>query len=416
MYKVFILITMLSIGGCSSSNKFDNSDYLYDEINSQIVDITYPLYALLEKSGDEYNLSTFTSKAPPYEQSKGEVWIMLHRGMSPYYSLETSHIKKREYIKALKSIFSNDIKISSHNKLILEYKNTQKNHAIEVRKLYDELRVDLPKKEKLLLNNAKIINNTPWFVEKDNLIKEISLLVGFSYFDVELEVDGTSLKDLNKNIRRKSRKILNENKKKGSRLNLYCPSDYIFNNKKFIIENNCDSITKEGDVINLTLADGKFDKKALQEVLPSSISVEDDNIAFSFNKKEFLLTNKTNDFIHIDNFSFYYNGNISSLTNLKVTIPPKSTNQLFTLRHLNLKKESIDFSNALKSKGYRKISKYDIFRSIGNSKYNVNLNYSWKELDNIKVNYGLALNYKLLNSNKTISLFENKKYQLIHLI
>ena len=134
--------------------------------------------------------------------------------------------------------------------------------------------------------------------------------------------------------------------------------------------------------IGLTINSLKFKK-----ILPRKIIEKDNNIEVMLRDGIFNFTNKSSSYIEVNSVSFYYNGKIASLYNMSKELPPASEQNLTYLNRFPLEKNALDFLNVTKKMALKK-----------------------------NLNFGIAIKYRILDTNKEITLYQNNKYSLLELI
>lgn len=124
-----------------------------------------------------------------------------------------------------------------------------------------------------------------------------------------------------------------------------------------------------------------------KNVLPKHIHEEDNFVSVTLRDGEFYLSNKSESYINIDSISFYHNGKIATSSNLGRELAPLSEVKLMSLDRLSIDRDAIAFDNMTKTKAL-----------------------------NTKLTYGIALKYKVTNTNKENTLFKTREYRLYDLI
>lgn len=124
-----------------------------------------------------------------------------------------------------------------------------------------------------------------------------------------------------------------------------------------------------------------------RNVLPKYISEEDEFISLLLKDKIFYLSNKTKSYITVDSISFYHNGKIATSSKLGSELAPSSEAKLISMNSLPIDQNAIDFRNLTKAGASR-----------------------------TKIDYGVAVKYRIINTNKENTLFKTKKYQLSSLL
>jgi len=124
-----------------------------------------------------------------------------------------------------------------------------------------------------------------------------------------------------------------------------------------------------------------------RNVLPKYISEEDEFVGLIFKDGKFYLKNKTKNYITVDSISFYHNDKIASSSKIGLELAPLSESKLISLNSLPLDKNAIAFSNVTKASASR-----------------------------TKIDYGVAVKYKITKMNKENTLFKTKEYRLSDLI
>jgi hypothetical protein len=124
-----------------------------------------------------------------------------------------------------------------------------------------------------------------------------------------------------------------------------------------------------------------------KDVMPDYIFEEDENVSLIFKKGRFHLTNKSDSYITVDSLSFYHNGKIATSSDREFEFAPQSEAELMPMAKLPLHKSSIEFPNTTKTSASK-----------------------------LKVKYGVAVKYRVVNTNKEITLFRTRAYPLLDLI
>ena len=123
------------------------------------------------------------------------------------------------------------------------------------------------------------------------------------------------------------------------------------------------------------------------KVLPAQMYEENEHVSLSFKNNYFYLVNKTGSYISLDRLSFYHNGKIATLSNLRVELPPHAESVLMSIERLPIDYDAVRFRNITKS-----------------------------SVDGISIEYGVALKYRVVNSNSDNTLFKTRNYKLKDLI
>jgi len=121
-------------------------------------------------------------------------------------------------------------------------------------------------------------------------------------------------------------------------------------------------------------------------VLPSDMKAEDETFLIKLDGFSFYLENKTKSYVTVDSISFYHNGEVSSSIKLGHEMAPYShspKNRKFGIFSLGASERTMRFEKVTKK---RSLSTY--------------------------VNYGVALKYRVIDTDKEKTLLTNKKYQL----
>lgn len=123
-----------------------------------------------------------------------------------------------------------------------------------------------------------------------------------------------------------------------------------------------------------------------RDVKPSFIEGKDKNLKLVFSDDIILLTNMSDNYLTVDNIAFYYNGQITSNNN-SIDLPPQSTNVEILFSKFNVKSKYINFEQMTKEKA-----------------------------QNINIDYGFAVKYRIVDLDKGITLYKTQKYNLFDLI
>ena len=124
-----------------------------------------------------------------------------------------------------------------------------------------------------------------------------------------------------------------------------------------------------------------------KKVLPRSFTASNKSLTLSMESGVLNIENKTNSFVNIDSLSFYHNGKISSKYKMGYELPPSSVLDIGSINFLPVNWESISF-------------------------YSVTKNAAIKQ----KVEYGFAMKYRVINTNKEETLLKRNTYKLFDLI
>ncbi|WP_152593341.1 hypothetical protein [Vibrio navarrensis] len=126
---------------------------------------------------------------------------------------------------------------------------------------------------------------------------------------------------------------------------------------------------------------------SFKNILPYEIREKDNNIEVTFKNNTFDIINKSDSYIKVDSISFYYNGKIANIHKMDRDYPPQSQAVLTFLNSLPIERSALNFSNVSRDNAMK-----------------------------TKVNYGIAVKYRLLDSNKEITLYRNRQYPLLKLL
>ena len=124
-----------------------------------------------------------------------------------------------------------------------------------------------------------------------------------------------------------------------------------------------------------------------KDVMPDYIFEEDENVSLVFKKDRFYLTNKSDSYITVDSLSFYHNGSIATSSDRDFEFAPQSEAELMPIAKLPLDKSSIEFANITRTSASK-----------------------------LKIKYGVAVKYRVTNTNKEITLYRTRAYPLLDLI
>lgn len=124
-----------------------------------------------------------------------------------------------------------------------------------------------------------------------------------------------------------------------------------------------------------------------KDVMPDYIFEEDENVSLVFKKDRFYLTNKSDSYITVDSLSFYHNGSIATSSDRDFEFAPQSEAELMPIAKLPLDKSSIEFANITRTSASQ-----------------------------LKIKYGVAIKYRVVNTNKEITLYRTRAYPLLDLI
>ncbi|EOC5885994.1 hypothetical protein ACRJTH_002691 [Vibrio vulnificus] len=126
-------------------------------------------------------------------------------------------------------------------------------------------------------------------------------------------------------------------------------------------------------------------------LLPKNYTLENNDIVLTMEFGYINIENRTNDFISLEQVSFYYLNEISSIKNLSIELPPQS--KMKTGTELNINRDfNIDWT---------KLKHESINKKIANSK---------------AMTFGFALKYKRSGVSHSDRAFSTKTYKLIELL
>jgi len=123
-----------------------------------------------------------------------------------------------------------------------------------------------------------------------------------------------------------------------------------------------------------------------KQVVPSSLKGSDKFISYTFNGYSVKITNNTNQFVMVENVSFYHEQSIATKKGINYDLPPQSVKEVVSLSSLPIDKEAISFYHVTK-----------------------------QSAQNTKVSYGIAIKYKLENG-KSKTLYDSFNFSLYELI
>ncbi|PIE40634.1 MAG: hypothetical protein CSA49_07440 [Gammaproteobacteria bacterium] len=144
---------------------------------------------------------------------------------------------------------------------------------------------------------------------------------------------------------------------------------------------------------NVASSEAKFkvnvfvDSISYKDVQPKSFRAKDSHIELILKNGLFYLTNKTKSYVTVDSISFYHNGKIATSSRLKSELAPLSESSLTSINSLPIDRRAIEFRNLTKTKASK-----------------------------TKIEYGVALKYRVVNTNKENTLFKTRNYQLLSLL
>ena len=202
--------------------------------------------------------------------------------------------------------------------------------------------------------------------------------------DMMLSYKAESLPKLIEGMNLQYSKILNSWKKESSVINVNC-------NKKehsnFIFDIQCPSTVKinKGNVaipVNITIH-----YKTYNRLTPSFMRGKDENIIYKFDGYNLKVSNRSNKYISVDSVSFYHNGRIANVKELSKELPPYSENNVANVWSLPVDLDALRFSRVTK-----KTARYT------------------------RLEYGFAIKYRIIDTNKEKTLYSVKEYSLYDLI
>tara|TARA_R110001583_G_scaffold160246_1_gene312158 strand:- start:95 stop:1378 length:1284 start_codon:yes stop_codon:yes gene_type:complete len=126
---------------------------------------------------------------------------------------------------------------------------------------------------------------------------------------------------------------------------------------------------------------------SFDNVMPKFISVVDDNVTVELVNGLVKAKNKSSKFLTIDSLSFYHNGKIATLAELNREFSPESESEITYIKSAPISKEAISFKK--------------LTAAIAGSK---------------NVNYGIAIKYRIADTNKEKTLYKSEDFKLRDLI
>jgi hypothetical protein len=122
-------------------------------------------------------------------------------------------------------------------------------------------------------------------------------------------------------------------------------------------------------------------------IIPKHIMVSDQNVTFQLINDQFQLDNTSKHYLSLDSVSFYYAGQIVTSSQLHKEIPPLGMVNVLSLNQLPIQWDLLEFNRMTKS-----------------------------HIDNKVVEFGLAVKYRIVDTNKEKTMFKTKMYPLSELI
>jgi hypothetical protein len=260
----------------------------------------------------------------------------------------------------------------------------------QVGKLFDGINNEYAQVKQKYSNNIKKI-------EKTIKIQDKSMLWSSSLYDFANDVKISPNRLIPSDLVVKSplttllSKVQTENKNLrakwehlGSFANVQCKKHY----QTFNYQLGCETtVALDSNKVNKLNVLVNIDSYKAKKLLPKTFLISDNSVEFVFRNEGFEVTNKTNEYININELSFFYRENIASLNNIDITLPPQSKSVLPHLSEFNVKWLKLNLGNI-------------------NKELAVNTN----------LDFGMAASYSLVDQNIRKTLFTKDSYQVIDLI
>ncbi|WP_277208372.1 hypothetical protein [Vibrio misgurnus] len=223
---------------------------------------------------------------------------------------------------------------------------------------------------------------------------DVNTMVSISTHSLEPKesINAASLVELKSRLSKVKEADLAEAKEKFTTANVVC-YNYSELEKKYDLKVSCSKSAKI-DTINKRL-DGEalFTIRGIHKnrLLPKRYSLENNDIVLTMERGSINIENRTNDFITLEQVSFYYLDDISSIKNLSIELPPQSKTK--TGSELSINRDfNIDWS---------KLKYKSLTKNIANSK---------------TMNFGFAVKYKRSGVSHDDRAFSTKTYKLSELM
>ena len=123
------------------------------------------------------------------------------------------------------------------------------------------------------------------------------------------------------------------------------------------------------------------------KVHPDTIMLADKKIELNYSGDVINIANKTRDYLNVDSISFYYDTKIVSRYKLQSEVPPNGTIELIPFSALPVEWEKLLFTEVTKQKAKSK-----------------------------NIEFGFAVKYRHVNTDKQLVLYSTKKYNLFDII
>jgi|GEM_PF-6932742 len=258
-------------------------------------------------------------------------------------------------------------------------------------------------RQSLLSEHKQAINDYSHTFKKS--IKDTSGLVDVNAYNVnsmvsisarslepKQEVNASTLADFYSQLSKTKETNLAQAKETFSTASVDC-FNYSELDKMYDLKVYCPTITKINNINKKLDGEALFTIRGLNKkrLLPKYYSLKNNDIVLTMDHGTIYIENKTNDFITLEQVSFYYLNDISSRENLSIELPPQS--KMKARSALNINRDfNVDWSK-LKYKG--------ITKKFANSK---------------AMNFGFAVKYKRSGVSHDDRAFSQKTYKLSELL
>jgi hypothetical protein len=429
MYKsiTFIIISLLTITGCARTpNNYQNTSQKINESNIM-------LYGKLSNINGEYSFNQFSLQ----KHDKAEPWVLLNSGaplwntskskdcvksftgietdfdrceddnpnlfrefeisliqttmMAPFsFGLSTVFnpgavfFQRDDFEKAyaqalLKVTFNNKTGRAAVNELVSSL--TGQSLSLEVAK--KEIKTKYSKDFKRVIVIDKFVDNSGLYIAKSiNAKSMIRVSKNALEGNTTLDVKSGSLESLSsayvENLANQI-KTWNEN---ASEFQVTCrKNDSMYNYSLKCPETLkiTEGVIPAEIVVSINSAN-YFNVKPVINEFDENISVNTDNFKIT-------LENKTSEFMMINSFSFYHNGQIKTVSGINKELPPFAVSSLLDHKDFNWKKNDLSHKN--------------INRKLAARKH---------------LTYGIAVKYTLINRQVVKTLYKTSEYKLLDLI
>lgn len=267
---------------------------------------------------------------------------------------------------------------TSYHDLLHEYDSAMSNFEATHKIKSSDYKAKVPKPIISLSDKSGLFNGTEETFQKFVAVNRNRI----SGIDSVIKKQAVTLDNLVLIAEERNKQALSELSKKTSNLLVSCRNNAL-REVKYTLKCPQTVLSSENS-FNIQAVVHSIDYK---KVIPTEFTAEDNTLELNMKSGSINVINKTDSFVSIDSLSFYHNGKIASQYKLGSELPPESEKDIIRINSLPVDWEHISFT--------------DVTKGSANSK---------------KIEYGFAVKYKIVDTNREKTLLKKSTYKLLDLI